>query len=73
MANPNPGEVKAQPEKLNRLPEVMRRTAMSRSSVYLAMKKGTFPKPVRIGERAVAWRESDLQHWIDERAGGDAA
>ena len=87
MANPHPSEVntsrsvklpsrreaKHNPEKLNRLPEVSRRTAMPRSSIYLAMKKGTFPRPVRIGERAVAWRESDIQAWIDERTGGDAA
>ena len=73
MANPNPNPVTHQAEKLNRLPEVMDRTALSRSSIYLGMKKGTFPKPVHIGERAVAWRESDIQRWIDEREGGDAA
>ena len=67
MANPHPNEVSNQPEKLNRLPEVMRRTAMSRSSIYLAMKEGTFPKPVKLGRRSVAWRESCLQRWIDER------
>nr|WP_269844201.1 AlpA family transcriptional regulator [Halovibrio salipaludis] len=73
MANPNPNEVKNQPETLNRLPEVMRRTAMSRSSIYLAMKRGQFPRPVSLtGSRAVAWRESDIQRWIDERAGGNA-
>jgi predicted DNA-binding transcriptional regulator AlpA len=30
------------------------------------MKAGKFPKPVKIGDRAVAWLQSDIQAWQDE-------
>ncbi len=50
--------------KLLRLPKVMEKTGLSRSSVYDQVKKSRFPAPVRIGERAVAWRESDINKWI---------
>src|SRR5687767_8708503 len=43
---------------LLRLPEVMARTGLARSTVYLHMKQGNFPAAVRLGDRAVAWRES---------------
>ena len=42
-------------------------TGLSRSSIYDMMSKGDFPIPVRIGQRAVAWRESDLAAWLAKR------
>lgn len=48
-------------------------TGTSRSAWYELMGKGEAPKPVRIGARAVAWRSSDLQKWIDERTQQGAA
>ena len=53
--------------KFLRLPEVKSRTGFSRSSIYLFVKCGTFPRPVRIGGRAVAWLESDIDAWIEAR------
>lgn len=40
---------------------------LSRSSIYAAVKAGTFPAPVRIGARAVAWRLSDIEQWLEAR------
>jgi prophage regulatory protein len=54
-------------EKLLRLPEVKDLTCRSTSRIYADMAAGTFPKPVRIGVRAVAWRESELQEWLEKR------
>lgn len=51
-------------ERMLRRPEVERRTGKSRSSIYDDIKKGKFPAPVRVGQRAVAWRESDIIRWI---------
>lgn len=31
-------------------------------------KSGDFPKPVRIGRRAIAWRKVDIEEWIRERS-----
>jgi prophage regulatory protein len=39
-----------------------------------AVRRGEFPRPVKIGKRAIAWLESDLQAWLAERiAERDAA
>jgi len=54
-------------DRLLRRPEVQETTGLSRSGIYAAMKAHRFPRPIRIGLRAVAWRESDIQAWIDER------
>ena len=40
---------------------------LSRSSIYAAMRAGTFPKPYRIGARAVAWRVSEIEQWLEAR------
>jgi prophage regulatory protein len=50
-----------------RLPAVMKRTGLSRSSVYLWIAKGQFPAPVSLGARAVGWVESEVEEWIARR------
>ena len=42
-------------------------TGLSRSSIYLMMRAGTFPRNILLGERAVGWLETDIQEWIDSR------
>lgn len=41
---------------------------LSRSTIYKLMSEGTFPKAIRLGQRAVGWRLSEINDWIDERA-----
>lgn len=41
--------------------------SLSRSTIYRGVLAKTFPAPVRITERRVAWRESDVQAWIQSR------
>jgi prophage regulatory protein len=53
---------------LIRLPEVTRRTTKSRSAIYAAIASGNFPKPIRIGQRAVAFIESEIDAWIAHQA-----
>jgi len=52
--------------RLIRLKEVMNLTALGRSTIYKKMKEGTFPKTVSLGDRAVAWIESEIEEWIEE-------
>lgn len=52
---------------LFRIKEVCRLTGLPKSTVYLQIKQGDFPRPVKIGERSVAWRGSDLEKWINDR------
>jgi prophage regulatory protein len=61
----SPVEVK--PARLIRLPEVIRQTGLARSSIYDGIRAGTFPKPVPLCGRNVAWVESEIQQWIAER------
>lgn len=50
-----------------RLPTVKARTGLSRSTIYLRVSEGTFPKPVSLGGRAVGWIESEVQQWLEQR------
>jgi prophage regulatory protein len=50
-----------------RLPEVRRSTGLSRSTIYLRIAEGKFPKPVRLGGRAVGWLEAEIQEWLERR------
>lgn len=43
------------------------RTGLKRSTIYSLMKKGKFPRPVKLTGKAVAWRESDIKAWMDSR------
>lgn len=40
------------------------RTSLDITTIYRKMKVGTFPQPVRVGRRRVAWRESDVAAWL---------
>jgi len=59
-----------------RLPTVKARTGLSRSTIYLRVSDGSFPRPVSLGARAVGWIESDVDEWISCRIqqsrGGDS-
>lgn len=50
-----------------RLKEVSRRTTYSRTRIYELIQDGKFPAPIHLGLRAVAWLESDIDAWMDER------
>lgn len=50
--------------KLMKLPAVLTRVAISRSKLYANVKAGTFPAPISLGARAVAWLEHEVEDWI---------
>jgi len=50
-----------------RLPLVKARTGLSRSTIYLRIAEGSFPKPVSLGDRAVGWLESEIESWLSSR------
>ena len=53
--------------KLIRLPAVQAATGLGRNTIYEAMKRGDFPRSIKIGMRAVAWRISDIEQWVSSR------
>ncbi|EGY8943257.1 AlpA family transcriptional regulator [Salmonella enterica subsp. diarizonae serovar 60:r:z] len=50
-----------------RLPKVMRRTGYSKAWLYRLINQNRFPKPVKIGERAIAFVEGEIDDWITQR------
>jgi prophage regulatory protein len=50
-----------------RLPAVKSRIGLSRSTIYLRISEGTFPKPVKLGLRAVGWLESSVENWLAQQ------
>lgn len=50
--------------RLIRLPEVLNRTGYGKAWIYHLISKGRFPSPVKIGSRAVAFIESEVDEWI---------
>ena len=55
-------------DRILRLPAVMERTGLCRSSIYEYIAAGDFPPQVKLGPRAVGWRERDVIDWIEKRA-----
>ena len=52
---------------LLRLPQVKAQTGLSRSELYRRIAAGSFPAPIKIGERASAWSSVEIERWIAER------
>ncbi len=59
----------ANQEKLSilRRKQVENRTGLSRSTIYLRIKEGTFPRPINLGARAVGWLENEIEEWLTAR------
>jgi prophage regulatory protein len=49
---------------ISRLPDVMARTGLSRSTIYQKIADGNFPRPIKLGPRAVGWDSHDVDGWI---------
>jgi prophage regulatory protein len=50
-----------------RLPSVKNKTGLGRSTIYLLIAKGDFPKPISLGLRAVGFLENEIDAWIAGR------
>ncbi|MDZ4124446.1 MAG: AlpA family phage regulatory protein [Hydrogenophaga sp.] len=54
-------------EEIWRLPRVIGTVGMGRSWIYLAMAQGRFPSSVQLGARAVGWKRTEIEAWLDSR------
>ncbi|HZW11910.1 MAG TPA: AlpA family transcriptional regulator [Noviherbaspirillum sp.] len=52
------------PGPLWRLPAVAAQTGLSKSEIYRRIKAGSFPKPLKLGARAVAWPAAEIEAWV---------
>jgi len=57
-------------DSLLRLPAVMGATGLARPTIYLRIKTGLFPRPVKLSERAIAWPESEIASLNGARISG---
>ena len=57
----------------NHVPQLLTRSEveasvrLTTSTIYRLMRSGKFPEPLRIGPRAVRWRASELDAWLEGR------
>ena len=54
-------------KRIMKLSEVKMVTGLSGSSIYRGADNGTFPKPIKLGERSSGWIESEVYDWIDKK------
>lgn len=59
--------IDAHPSRFLRLPEVLHRVGLSRSTLYRMIKAGAFPDQVKVTARTSAWPESAVSGWMAER------
>lgn len=52
-----------------RLPDVQALVGLSKATIYRYIKEGSFPKPRKIGSRAVAWATAEIDEWISVKMG----
>ena len=53
-----------QPDRILRIAEVLKRTGLTRSTLYRKVASGSFPRQVMISTRCIGWRESAVNGWI---------
>lgn len=54
-------------DRLVRIKEINERFCIPISTIWDWVKKGNFPKPIKLGERFTVWKESDLNEWLDSK------
>ncbi len=61
---PAPATEARQPDRLLALPDVEQVTGLKKTTIYGLIKKGEFPRPIRLTRRASRWPASQVQAWI---------
>ena len=51
--------------KLLRIGDVANKTTLAKSTLWIKISKGQFPKPIKISPAISVWKESDVEAWID--------
>lgn len=54
-------------DRLIRIRDVENVTGCKKSTIYLMVKEHRFPTPIRLSARLVAWPESAVLRWVQER------
>lgn len=62
-AAPQAANAAEPPETFLRLPQVLARVPVSKSTLWGWVRAGKFPKPIKLGPMTTVWRESDVSAW----------
>ena len=54
-------------ERFIKLPEVMNKTGLGRSTIYASMKAGDFPKSIQLNKKNSVWLESEINDWMTDK------
>ncbi|MBS0251411.1 MAG: AlpA family transcriptional regulator [Proteobacteria bacterium] len=57
----------SQPIRMLRLPQVLKKTGLSRSQIYRLIALGNFPTQIQLSERISGWIEIEIDQWLQER------
>lgn len=55
-------------KQIYRVKEVCGMTGLPLSTLYAKMLNNEFPRPIKLGRRAVGWRSEDIEMWLKSRA-----
>lgn len=61
----------ASQDRLLTLKDVQDKCRICRSTIYSLMREGRFPLPIRVGPRAVRWKESEIDEYLATRPRAD--
>ncbi|MGI9215164.1 MAG: helix-turn-helix transcriptional regulator [Gammaproteobacteria bacterium] len=50
-----------------RLPAVKKYTGLSRSTIYLRIAQGDFPKQFSLGGRSIGWLQCEIEEWLSNK------
>jgi prophage regulatory protein len=54
-------------DRILRMQDAVKRTALSRSTIYRMIDRGEFPPLLQISRRSVGFRESEIEQFLDNR------
>jgi len=57
-----------QPSNILRLPQVIKKTGLSRSTIYLLLSRGEFPAKIQLSTRSMGFLENEVDDWLLSKA-----
>lgn len=64
-------EVNMSEVKILRINDLVNLLGLSKVTIWRMEHRGQFPKRIKLTDRIVGWRESDVLEWIKKRQGGE--
>jgi prophage regulatory protein len=56
--------------KFIKVEDVLKMTCLSRTGLYKRIREGSFPRQIKLGERAAVWNEELVINWMNNQIGG---